>query len=131
VQPFPRSMVTPKAKNSLKSQRIGSVFLGSYVPHSLKPQSHGFSAVVENGTGSHRSLASAFPALEEPAVCLPCLSMPTFRAAEPRRPPKRHKVFEAGIVGSEAIFELDECPRVIFHRRTLAPMPGGVKCIPP
>jgi len=130
VKPFPRSMVTPKAKNSLKPQRIGSVFLGCYVPHGLKPQSHGLSAVVENGTRSHRSLASTFLAQKEPAVCLPCLSMSTFRAAEPRRPPKQCQVFEAGIVGSEVILEFDGCSRVIFHGCTLAPTSGGVKCIP-
>src|SRR3990172_5363149 len=119
-------MVTPKAKNSLKSQSIGPIFLGCYVPHSLKPQSHRLSAIVENGTCSYRSLAPTFPALKESALCLPCFVMLTFWAGEPRRPPKGCQVLEAGIVGSKTILEFDERSRVILHGHILEAVPGGV-----
>ena len=59
VQPYPRSAVTPKPQNTLKSQGANPMLLISNVPHRLEPKFQGFSGILENSPCSYGGLKVA------------------------------------------------------------------------
>ena len=124
-------MITPKIKNSLEPQSIGAVLLACYLPHSLKPQPQGLSAIVKDRSCSYRSLTSAFSTLIKCALRLPRIIIPTLGATKPSRPTKRCQIVKAGIFRNKPFLELDKCSRIIFHSHILHVVCGGVKCIAP
>jgi hypothetical protein len=121
VKPVPGRMITSKSKYSLEAQGIGAIFLACNMPHSLKPQSQRFSAVVEDGTGRDGSLMSTFLALKKPSFGLPCLIMFTFWTAKTIGPAQGHQVLNAGGLRNESVLEFHERPGVIFHSPKLQP----------
>lgn len=59
VKPLPRSVVAPKAENSLQAKSAGSMLLTRNEPHGEKPSTKWFVSLVKQCPGGNRSLTFA------------------------------------------------------------------------
>lgn len=117
MQPTPRGLVTPKTKDSLKSQGAGTTFLTRHMPHCTKPHHQRQSAILKDCARSYRYLTPAIRANKQVSFHRPCLSAPALGTHKTIRPAQCKEIRPAGLFTRKPLLQLSFSPRIVFHAR--------------
>ncbi len=113
VQQCPSGPVIAQAQHALQSQCADAILLGSDLPHRPKPDRQGQFAVRENRSCQHRSFPTALNATPEIATDRQAAGRAN-RANKPLRPAQREKISPTIGFVAEALFQFQQCARIIF-----------------
>ena len=105
----PRRLVGTESELTLQLQRRDPVGVGGHQIGGPEPSSQRQLGVMQDGSGSDRSLAAAAGALECPGLGFqpPGFATTATRANEPVRPTHRDQILRASRLVAEALLELD------------------------
>ncbi len=131
MEPSPCSLIAAQSKNSLQSQRTGTIFLTGYPPYRSKPHSQWLMGVLKDSPSYHRCPVTAFSTLEESSPYWPSFLVAATWATEAFRPTQLKKIVSARFFRRKSSFKFHKSSGVVFHAPILHIGATSVKWIPP
>src|SRR5213595_2079337 len=115
VQPTPSRLVTAEPQHALQTEGADAILLAGHPPQSVEPHLQRSARVLKNRPRSQRSLVRTARTLPERGTQPPSSAFPTPGAAEPFRPAHPEKIVTTGFLRSEALLEVRQRARIVFH----------------
>lgn len=126
VQPTPSCLVTPKAKNSLKSQGITSKLLARYIPYCQKPHTKRFTSTLKYCTSGNGSLPLTSSTTNLSPSCKPSFVYSTSRANKSFWPAQPKQIRRTSRFIRKPFVKLLHCSRIINTANRLSGVNLGI-----
>src|SRR5207247_646155 len=115
VQPTPRRLVTAEPQHALQTEGADAILLTGHPPQSVEPHLQRSARVLKNRPRSQRSLVRTARTLPERGTQPPSSAFPTTGTAKPFRPAHPEKIITTSFLRSEALLEVRQRARIVFH----------------